>query len=177
MDLRKERTKRNIINAFLELRAKKPLEKISVKELSELALINKATFYSHYEDLYALSEQLETEIIDNIFNSLSCIDSHSILNNPRRYTSELMHAFLSQRELLDIVFSGNRRFALSSHLERKTKEIIYRSNPELKNNLEWDIKLTILIQGCNVAFLQYENNADINELPDIFGRIVDRLMS
>ena len=37
MDLRTERTKRSIANAFLELRKHKPLEKISVKELAELA--------------------------------------------------------------------------------------------------------------------------------------------
>ena len=40
MDLRKERTKRSIINAFIELRANRPLEKITVKELSERAMIN-----------------------------------------------------------------------------------------------------------------------------------------
>ena len=40
MDLRTEKTRRSIINAFLELRAKKPLEKITVKELSEKAEIN-----------------------------------------------------------------------------------------------------------------------------------------
>ena len=55
MDLRTERTKRSIINAFLELRSQKPLEKITVKELSELAFINKATFYTHYQDIYDLS--------------------------------------------------------------------------------------------------------------------------
>ena len=45
MDLRTERTKRSIANAFLELRKQKPIEKITVKELAELAFINKATCY------------------------------------------------------------------------------------------------------------------------------------
>ena len=71
MDLRTERTKRSIINAFLELRSKKPLEKITVKELSELAFINKATFYTHYQDIYDLSEQLETEFVTNILNQIT----------------------------------------------------------------------------------------------------------
>ena len=51
MDLRVEKTKRSIINAFLNLRSRKPLEKITVKELSEIAQINKATFYLHYHDI------------------------------------------------------------------------------------------------------------------------------
>ena len=56
MDMRIEKTRRSIINAFLQLRAQKPLEKITVKELSALAEINKATFYLHYRDIYELSE-------------------------------------------------------------------------------------------------------------------------
>ena len=55
MDLRTERTKRSITNAYLELRKQKPIEKITVKELSEVAFINKATFYTHYSDIYDLA--------------------------------------------------------------------------------------------------------------------------
>ena len=58
MDLRERKTKRAIKDAFLQLRVKKPLERIRVKELSELAQISKATFYLHYKDIYDLSEQL-----------------------------------------------------------------------------------------------------------------------
>ena len=70
MDLRKQRTKNSIINAFIQLRTKKPLEKITVKELAELAYINKATFYTYYQDIYDLSEQLEDEAITNMLNDI-----------------------------------------------------------------------------------------------------------
>lgn len=43
MDLRERKTKRAIKDAFLQLRAKKPLERITIKELSDLAEISKAT--------------------------------------------------------------------------------------------------------------------------------------
>lgn len=59
MDLRTIKTKRNIKNAFIQLRTKKPLERITVKELAELAEISKATFYLHYHDVYDLSDQLQ----------------------------------------------------------------------------------------------------------------------
>ncbi len=41
MDLRIIKTKKAIINAFLALRAKRPLEKITVRELCEMAMVNK----------------------------------------------------------------------------------------------------------------------------------------
>ena len=53
MDLRVEKTEKAIKNAFIELRSQKPLEKITVKELCAEARINKSTFYSHYQDIYA----------------------------------------------------------------------------------------------------------------------------
>ena len=63
MDLRVEKTKGSIVNAFLSLRARKPLEKITVKELCQLARINKSTFYTHYSDIFALSHALEGEVV------------------------------------------------------------------------------------------------------------------
>ena len=54
MDIRIEKTKTAIHNTFLELRSRKPLEKITIKELCEKAQINKSTFYSHYKDIYDL---------------------------------------------------------------------------------------------------------------------------
>ena len=45
----------------MELRAQKPLEKIKVKELCDLACINKSTFYAHYQDIYALANAMEDE--------------------------------------------------------------------------------------------------------------------
>ncbi len=56
MDLRTEKTENAIKNAFIQLRAKKALEKITIKELCESARIHKSTFYSHYQDIYELSE-------------------------------------------------------------------------------------------------------------------------
>ena len=71
MDLRERKTKRAIKDAFLQLRVKKPLERIRVKELSELAQISKATFYLHYKDIYDLSEQLRNEVVQDIMGAVA----------------------------------------------------------------------------------------------------------
>ena len=70
MDLRIEKTERGIKNAFIELRSRKPLEKITVKELCESARINKSTFYAHYKDIYDLSDAMEEEVVQSIANSI-----------------------------------------------------------------------------------------------------------
>ncbi len=155
-------------------RAKKPLEKITVKELSELALINKATFYSHYNDIYDLSEQLEKEAVDTVLKNMPHPDS--LITNPKQGTVELTSALMSQSKLFDTLFSGSRASILASRLEQGLKNKIYALYPEYKNNLEMDILLTVLIQGCFHAFASHINDTDTNNLIDIIGNINKRML-
>lgn len=173
MDLRKERTRKSIINAFLELRAKKPLERISVKELSELAMINKATFYTHYVDIYDLATQLENETIDSIISSVTNLDK--LVEDPKRITTELSIGFMSQIQLIDILFSDSRNSILSDYLEKRFKEMIFESHPEY-NTLEWNVKLTAILQGSFHAFKANYKDYDINTLTEIIGNMNERLL-
>lgn len=173
MDLRKERTKRHIINAFIELRSRKPLERITVKELSEKALINKATFYSHYLDIYDLSSQLENETIDSIIMNVSNFDN--MIEDPKQTTQELVGAFLSQMQLISILFSDSRSSVLSSCLEKRFKEVIYAKHPEY-NTLEWDVKLTMILQGSYYAFTQHYKKQNISDLSRIIGESNERML-
>ena len=52
--------------AFWQLYEKKPIEKISVKEITEIAGYNRGTFYLHYKDVYDLLEQCEDELMETI---------------------------------------------------------------------------------------------------------------
>ncbi|MCQ2517082.1 MAG: TetR/AcrR family transcriptional regulator [Saccharofermentans sp.] len=174
MDLRKERTRRNIINAFIKLRSQKPLERITVKELSELALINKATFYSHYEDVYDLSRQLEDETIDSIIMNVSNLDN--MIENTKQTTNELVTAFLSQTQLINILFSDSRNSVLSTRLEERFKEIIYEKHPEY-NTLEWNIKLTMVLQGSYYAFAQNYKNYDVATISRIISETNERMLN
>lgn len=54
-------TRRRLRESFLQLLAEKPIHEISVKELTELADINRGTFYFHYQDIYALLHAIEDE--------------------------------------------------------------------------------------------------------------------
>lgn len=45
-------TKKAIVSALKELMKKKPVQKISIRELTENADINRQTFYYHFNDIY-----------------------------------------------------------------------------------------------------------------------------
>lgn len=54
----KELTKQAIADAFIRLLNQYPLEKITVKNIVETCGINRNTFYYHYQDIYALLEDI-----------------------------------------------------------------------------------------------------------------------
>ena len=62
MDARIRYTKEAIRNAFIELLRDKPLSKITVTAICELAEINRATFYKYYNDPFDLMSQIEAEM-------------------------------------------------------------------------------------------------------------------
>ena len=161
MDLRTERTKRSIINAFIDLRASKPLEKITVKELSELAYINKATFYSHYQDIYDLSEQLEEEAIANILKNIPHPDS--IIKDPKLCFLELNQALTSQNSLTKILFADSRDAILSTRIEQAIKQYVFDTYPEYKENIKWNIVLSFVIQGGFRTAHQFYKEENIEE--------------
>src|ERR1051325_4056187 len=54
LDPRVKRTRSLILQAFGELLAEKNFESISVQDVTDKAQINRATFYKHFVDKYAL---------------------------------------------------------------------------------------------------------------------------
>ena len=159
MDIRMEKTEKAIKNAFIELRSKKPLEKITVKELCSLACINKSTFYSHYEDIYALSEVLETETVASVLNSIPHRQEYTI-DNLGELTRELCLAFVSHISLINILFSGKGQSYLPDKLEEGIKEMMFQKYPEYRNKPEKNILLSYCVQGSYHAYI---NNQDVDE--------------
>jgi AcrR family transcriptional regulator len=65
-DRRVRKTKKALRDALSTLMSEKDIKDISVRELTELADLNRGTFYLHYTDVYALKQQLENELIGEI---------------------------------------------------------------------------------------------------------------
>lgn len=173
MDLRIQRTRKNIINAFIELRASKPLEKITVKELSDLAFINKATFYTHYRDIYDLAEQLENEAVASVINDIP--HPEYLITHPKQGIMELTSAILRQGNLFHILFSGTRQGILIERIEDNLKAKIYGIFPEYKTDLEKELLLSVLIHGNFQAFADHANE-NFDKVIEILGNISECLM-
>lgn len=71
VDLRIKRTQKAIKSAFFELLDEKSFEHISVKDITDRALISRNTFYLHYADKYELLNKVCDELIIKLFFRIS----------------------------------------------------------------------------------------------------------
>lgn len=171
MDLRIKKTECAVKNAFIELRSKKELEKITVKELCEVACINKSTFYSHYGDIYELSDRMEEEVVASITNSVS--HPEYIMENPAEFTRELFMAYLSQNSLTTILFSGKQRNRLADRIEKSIKEVIFEKYPEYRQDVNANIVLSYCIQGGYHAYV-CNPECDTGKLIEVIGELTEK---
>lgn len=169
MDLRTKKTLRAIRQAFLELRASKPLERITIKELTEKAEISKATFYLHYRDIYDLSEQIQQELIREILNSMD--GSEAGLYEPDVFMRSLFQAFIARRNMILILFSQNTSTMLPASIDRVMKENFFERNPSLRTDVRFHVSMTYQIYGAYYAFLEhnkhFSNEAILNTIMEL----------
>src|SRR6476469_8481823 len=95
-------TKMVIKESLLALLAEKPIQKITVTEICDLAQINRATFYTHYRDAFDLLEQIEDELFAEL--SATVITEE---RDPDRMTREILKIIERNIELCRVLFSEN----------------------------------------------------------------------
>lgn len=61
-----EQTRANLMQAFWSLYLEKPIEKITIREITDRAGYNRATFYLYYRDVYDLFDQFEEGVLGKV---------------------------------------------------------------------------------------------------------------
>ena len=147
MDLRIIKTKKSIREAFLELRKKYSIDEIKVTMLCEKAIVNKTTFYNHYQDIYELSEELEEECLQNFFQNFQDIDL--LLTNPDHFINGLNHALETVIDSLPILFRGK--------IDVLTQEIEHHIQSHYGKDEQ--MLVSFFIGGTMHLILQLKNNS------------------
>lgn len=84
VDPRIIRTKKLLVEAFQEVSREKKMSQITVKDITERATVNRATFYAHFTDKYdILNYTLSETILKDLNNTLSVSDiiNETVISN------------------------------------------------------------------------------------------------
>ncbi|MEN1895647.1 TetR/AcrR family transcriptional regulator C-terminal domain-containing protein [Staphylococcus nepalensis] len=128
MDRRIRRTIKSIESGFIQLLKTYTIEEITIQQIADEADINRATFYTYYQDKYDLLSELEDKEINRIkenidYEKLSnkaindVNDLNSLLNNVPQHVIKII---LNNIELYEVLFSMKRQ----STIEEKLSETV-----------------------------------------------------
>ena len=140
MDLRIVKTKNQIKQAFLSLRHKYTPEKIKVKDICELAMINKTTFYKYYVDSFALADEVEETSMEMLMSEFS--EKKSLFESPKTYVHGLLSATEKYAEELRAVYR-DRKDTFVAKLEQR----LLTACESGESNAERKMAATFMISG------------------------------
>ena len=126
-DRRVQYTKMVLKQGLLELMADRPISRITIKDICDLADVNRGTFYTHYNDQYDLLRQIEDDLDAEIKATIT--KGHSESSD---VTEEILSSIAAQNSLCKILFSeyGDAAFL---------KKIMYNAHDQFID--EWKAKI------------------------------------
>mgnify|MGYP002624032753 CR=1 FL=1 len=143
-DLRVIKTKKILFDSLLKLMKNKNFEKIKISDICEESLINRSTFYAHYEDKYELLidlfEEQKIALLKKLENNENIIFS-------KEYMMELLNILIDHiddnRETYSAILTNNRDGILIDFLidaiERDVSDRLKNNNEIIDSNLPLDI--------------------------------------
>lgn len=139
-----ETTKYNLRCAFWKLYTQKPIEKISVKEITNLAGYHRGTFYLYYKDTYDILFQIESQLLKDIDALITNWLSQDDFSNLINHMEDLMSMAQKYSSYITVLLSdkGDPVFAT------KLKELIHPliNHWILKNEVYSDQEKELLSQ-------------------------------
>ncbi len=167
-------TERVITETFMKLLNEHPLEKISVKDIVEECGISRNTFYYHYQDIYALLEDIfETQV-------QAILEEHRPRDSWREALIQITEFALQNKTAIYHIYNSVNREQLERYLYRVTQEIMLdfvKGQAEGMDVADKDIAYIVLfykhaVVGIIFEWLQRNMKDDaefaINELGRIF---------
>lgn len=169
-DLRVIKTRRNIRASFIRLLKGKSFSAITVQDILDEALINRTTFYRHYDSKYALAEELNGEILERFEQLLaSSLQDRSNPEKLLRSVGRLAETFRSDRETIMALWNvreeGLDLYASMETLMRQKFRLFLDAAASEGDDLDYQTTImTALILNTFRYLLESEEDHTVKEL-------------
>ena len=111
-DRRTLKTRKAIYNVLMELLLQKELHKVTVQEISDLADINRTTFYKHFLDIYDVYEKLTKIILSDVAGMLTQRGE----NTPSAFYHDMLNYVSEHAVYFTMIFSPYNTSGLYQNL-------------------------------------------------------------
>ncbi len=167
-DLRVVKTRENIKTTFCNMLKMRPVEKISVTELSRQAKINKSTFYLHYQDIYALYNEVRDDFLQQMVESMDYCGL--LFLEPEEFLNRFYETLTENAGSIDFLWPDHDIFLFQPNLNDRILNKIY-NDCDIERSVRNDMILDIIIESILRLCSQY-----IEEEPEITREVLLKMI-
>lgn len=179
-DRRTRRTQRMLKQAFLDLLEQKPIEKITVAEISRVTDIGRGTFYTHYRDVYDIYDV----IVDDTINELTTIFEKRYPKSGENNFNPLVTHFVNyveeHRRLFDaLTFHGDNVKVLKKFADLFAYQIINVEdfeNSDIKK-IEFVHFASYGLVGSLVDWLTTESHSELADFTQVLSLSIESVIT
>jgi AcrR family transcriptional regulator len=173
-DRRVKYTRMVLKQSLLTLMRDRPIEKITVKDVCELADINRGTFYTHYADPYDLLSQIENELFSEIYTS---IETSLKAEEISGLLEEIFESIVKNSELCKVLFGdyGDKEYIKRVLLIARDMSIAeWQKIIPSVNNEQMELLYMFYANGC-VAIIQHWLQNGMKESPKELAVFIEKI--
>ena len=122
-DRRCRKTKFAIKSALLTIMKEKPVSKISISELTELADVNRKTFYNHYADIDSVLRDLEDEFLERLFSLIDRDNIWNGLENPAPFFEKLFLEIQNDQPFFKLLIESGEHVHLVFNFRTRLRDM------------------------------------------------------
>lgn len=160
-------TKKKLRDGLLSLMEKKPINEISVKELTELVDVNRGTFYFHYTDIYDMLKKMEEEFFVHFCEILQ--DTVPRGEAAYTYLKAIFSVLDENRQFCKIMLGPNGDMQFVEQIKKLVNDtcshIWYEAAPGA-DSAKFEMYNAFIINGCIGIFQKWLEAADKGGSPE-----------
>ena len=158
---KRRETEKRIEDSLLQLMKEQTFETISIRQLIDLAEVNRSTFYRHYLDKYDLLEEIEDRLLDDLQSYYQeALDSACLFKLEKDFKVEdyihdkqnLFHFFEPYLEDLAILLGPNGSPTSLLRLQEALREIFSQSISLADAYIE-EVEVDLLLNHQAASFM------------------------
>lgn len=143
-DLRIIKSRRAIKEAFLELMKEKGYNNITITDIAQKALINRKTFYMHYDSKQTLYDEICNELITMLDPESTMENIHHLKGHEqRRPVINLLNNIRREKEVFSVLINDENNMAFLHKLYEKIAPVILMETHNHRDSVLTDEKLLI----------------------------------
>ena len=150
-DRRVRRTKKLLTQALTQLLQEKQINEITVKELTDLADMNRGTFYLYYKDMFDMLEKIEDGMFEALDEIVSLHEHDDVSQQTKPILLDLFDFIEENQEMCRVLLSPHGDMNFLHRLNEVVREKCLKAWPDIrkeKGEADFDYHYSFVVFGC-----------------------------